>query len=214
MLVPSAVHGNAVAAKSRCLSQLEKRYVRSAWEAGGSLWEWKSSAHDRARKTPSICIVQMDIRDFFTCKHDLNRGRYVIAVTHQCVGDEMPGIVCAYRHETRPNAIGDHAGFEMRRRHALADKDRAGRPVWRTRRLVLEGKQQKLITDLGIGEADPARIPRLRCGENPACIARRKLRIGKFKIAGKRLNRQTYKSKRIHDAPEDLEGLMVAQFTF
>jgi hypothetical protein len=29
MLVASALHGNALAAKSRCPSQLEKRYVRS-----------------------------------------------------------------------------------------------------------------------------------------------------------------------------------------
>jgi hypothetical protein len=41
MLVRTAVHGNANAAKSRCLSQLGKRYVRSAV---GEVNIWREAA--------------------------------------------------------------------------------------------------------------------------------------------------------------------------
>jgi hypothetical protein len=177
-------------------------------------WQFNPRAlgsHRRAGKTPSIGIVQMDVRDFFASEHGPNRGLHTCTLTHQRVSHQMLAIVCAYGDETRPNIIRDHARVETTRRRRLAHKDRTGRPIRRARRLMFERQQQQLIADIRIGKANATGISWFRCRENPPGVARRKLRIGKRKKVREGIKRQTDQSKGIPDAPDNLEGYMIAQ---
>src|SRR5208283_4636224 len=74
----------------------------------------------------------------------------------------MADVIRAHGHETNAHIVRNHSRLDVRLHRSLADKDRTRRLVRRAGGQMLEGKQQKLLADPGIGKTDAARISRIR----------------------------------------------------